>query len=245
MAITTYQHKVMVKGEYILTDLTETELRDHLSKSEADADLVIKILADSRVPQFSIYNVKAWRLDIYSLSGSRDTSWPPKDNLMAYNVFVRNWWQENSDWPGGLEPDAGARKSYLKYGLSEDDARAMAKEYNATHKPGRLSRKAEFEDDGADREYNGYPNYATWNVPLWIDNEQILYLTRLKYIKNDIGLAEDDGPVAGDDVKRFVNTYMGGKTPDLSKREMKDVRWDYIADHWEDERLEMQLERSS
>ena len=164
---------------------------------------------------------------------------------MAYNVFVRNWWKKNSAWPDGLEPDAGARKTYLAHGLSEDDARAMAKEYNATHKPGRLSRKAEYENDGSDREYNGYPNYATWNVSLWIENEYAWYQAKLRYLKDSIGLAEDDGPVTGDDVKRFVATYMGGKTPDLTKREMKDVRWDYIADHWEDERAELQLEHSS
>ena len=164
---------------------------------------------------------------------------------MAYNVFTRNWWKENSAWPNGLEPDPGAKKTYLAYGLSEEDARATCKQYNDAYKPGRLSCKAEYEDDGVDREYNGYPNYATWNVPLWIDNEYPWYLAKLDYIENWIGLDEDDGPVTGEDVKRFVKTNMQGKTPDLDAREMKAVRWDYIANHWEDERKEMQLERSS
>ena len=64
---------------------------------------------------------------------------------MSYSVFVRNWWKENSSWPNGLEPHAGARKTYLAHGLARDSAYEMCQEYNSTHKPGRLSRKAEFQ----------------------------------------------------------------------------------------------------
>lgn len=65
--------------------------------------------------------------------------------MNTYNVFVRNWWKHNPSWPNGIEPDPRARKTYLAHGLLEDDARAFCKEYNATHKPRKLSRKAEFE----------------------------------------------------------------------------------------------------
>lgn len=34
---------------------------------------------------------------------------------------------------------------YLAHACTEDEARAMCKEYNATHEPGRYSVKAEFE----------------------------------------------------------------------------------------------------
>ena len=61
-----------------------------------------------------------------------------------YNVFTRTWWTPNPSWPNGLEPCAG-RKRYLERGVSYDVARARCKDYNETHKPGRLSRKAEFE----------------------------------------------------------------------------------------------------
>lgn len=64
-----------------------------------------------------------------------------------FNVFVRNWWKENPSWPNGLEPEPRAKKTYLFRGLeTEEEARIHAKAYNATHKPGRLSRKAEFEE---------------------------------------------------------------------------------------------------
>ena len=61
-----------------------------------------------------------------------------------YNVFVRSWWKRNAKWPNGLEPHAG-RKTYLRTGLTETQARDFCQTYNATHDPGRASRKAEFE----------------------------------------------------------------------------------------------------
>jgi hypothetical protein len=67
---------------------------------------------------------------------------------MSYSVFVRTFWKENPSWPDGLEPDGTAKKRYLARGLStEDQARKLAKEYNTTHEPGRLSKKAEFTED--------------------------------------------------------------------------------------------------
>ena len=61
-----------------------------------------------------------------------------------YNVFHRTWWVEKSGWPGGLEPGAG-KKTYLARHVTYADAREIQRQYNDTHEPGRLSRKAEFE----------------------------------------------------------------------------------------------------
>ncbi len=61
-----------------------------------------------------------------------------------YKVFVRNWWQNNPQWPNSLEPDGGARKTTIGEVKTQEDARIMCKAYNSTHKPGRLSRKAEY-----------------------------------------------------------------------------------------------------
>lgn len=64
---------------------------------------------------------------------------------MPYNVFVRTWWKRNPNYPGGREPGAG-KKRYLKRGVAtEEEARRICKEYNDTHDPGFLSRKAEYE----------------------------------------------------------------------------------------------------
>jgi hypothetical protein len=64
-----------------------------------------------------------------------------------YRCFVRNWWKLNPSWPGGLEPDGGApKRTIAKNVKTEAEARRICQEYNATHKPGRLSRKAEYEE---------------------------------------------------------------------------------------------------
>jgi hypothetical protein len=60
-----------------------------------------------------------------------------------FKVYVSNWWKENPDWPNGLEPDGTVRHTLKKVG-TEAEARAVCEEYNATHAPGRLSRKAEY-----------------------------------------------------------------------------------------------------
>jgi len=64
-----------------------------------------------------------------------------------YRTFIRTWWRENKDWPNGLEPHAG-RKSYRSSFSTEEEARAACEHYNSTHKPGRLSRKMEYEKGG-------------------------------------------------------------------------------------------------
>jgi hypothetical protein len=62
----------------------------------------------------------------------------------GYNVFSRTWWRNNPAWPDGLEPSPGKRR-YMARGVSHERARQLCDQYNQTHKPGRLSRKAEFE----------------------------------------------------------------------------------------------------
>ncbi len=64
----------------------------------------------------------------------------------SYRVFTRTWWVENPDYPHGLEPGAGC-PTYIGESMTEGEARACAKAYNATHDPGRLSLKAEFESE--------------------------------------------------------------------------------------------------
>ena len=60
-----------------------------------------------------------------------------------FTVFTRTWWKENKSWPNGLEPHAGKRRTIATV-YSEREAQRICKEWNAEHKPGRLSRKAEF-----------------------------------------------------------------------------------------------------
>jgi hypothetical protein len=58
-----------------------------------------------------------------------------------YRVFVRNWWR----WQDSrLVPDPRARKTTLARVATEEEARAICQEHARTHRPGRLSRKAEY-----------------------------------------------------------------------------------------------------
>ena len=68
-----------------------------------------------------------------------------------YTVFVRNWFKYNpsvinelDSSLNGIEPDSRARKYKLATFKTENEARDYAREYNKTHKAGRLSGKAEY-----------------------------------------------------------------------------------------------------
>lgn len=63
-----------------------------------------------------------------------------------FTVFVRTWWRNNKEWPNGLEPHMG-RKKIIKSGLTYDEAVQVCKEWNNSHEPGKLSRKAELSND--------------------------------------------------------------------------------------------------
>ena len=61
----------------------------------------------------------------------------------TWEVFTRTWWKDNPEWPDGREPCIGPSR---KIGTAStiEEARRMCREWNASHPPGRLSRKAEF-----------------------------------------------------------------------------------------------------
>jgi hypothetical protein len=64
-----------------------------------------------------------------------------------FTVFVRTWWKKNPEWPGGREPDSYGTRTIIAHRVkTEEEARTIARQYNATHAPGPLSRKAEFEE---------------------------------------------------------------------------------------------------
>ena len=62
------------------------------------------------------------------------------DENTRYHVFVRNWYRREGK---AIVPGPG-RKTTLAHNVSWSTARAICAEYNDSHDPGRLSRKAEF-----------------------------------------------------------------------------------------------------
>ena len=75
---------------------------------------------------------------------TRVTSDRSDEEKARYRVFSRTWWRSNPAWPDGREPGAGPKRT-LRRNLSYEEARQFCQEWNATHDPGKLSRKAEFE----------------------------------------------------------------------------------------------------
>lgn len=71
--------------------------------------------------------------------------------MEKYTVFVRNFYKlQTNEWTGvkKLVPDPGARRTkLLDYEVDEETARAYCKKWNAEHKPGPFSRKAEYTSD--------------------------------------------------------------------------------------------------
>jgi len=61
---------------------------------------------------------------------------------MNYEVFSRNWWRIEN---GQRVPDAGADKTHIDYVDTQEEARAICKEYNDENEEGILSNKAEYQ----------------------------------------------------------------------------------------------------
>ena len=75
--------------------------------------------------------------------------------------------------------------------------------------------------------YNGYTNWETWNVMLWVGNDE-KYYTRARDFMHNIKGDVDSGLVAA-----FFKVRMFPKgTPDMkSRKEMKVVNWDEVTNH--------------
>lgn len=71
--------------------------------------------------------------------------------------------------------------------------------------------------------YNGYENWATWNVCLWLGNEEPLYREAQR-----IARRSEVTPKAAED---FVKELMPNGTPDFnSPKEYKNVNWSEVAE---------------
>jgi len=65
----------------------------------------------------------------------------------SYAVFTRMWWIDRPDMPEGIMMPSTGPKRTIGRSMTEDEARTMCKEWNATHDYGRLSLKAEYEEE--------------------------------------------------------------------------------------------------
>ena len=63
-----------------------------------------------------------------------------------FKVYHRTWWKESKGWPDGLEPCAGEKHLIGKV-YDEEIAREMCQDWNNNNEAGRLSDKAEYEEN--------------------------------------------------------------------------------------------------
>jgi hypothetical protein len=86
------------------------------------------------------------------------------------------------------------------------------------------------------KEYNGWWNYETWCVGLWIDNDQGLYNMRRELV------AQYDDLVNYELAER-IKTWVDGMVPDLGATlwsdllgaALSEVNWLELADSWREE----------
>ena len=85
--------------------------------------------------------------------------------------------------------------------------------------------------------YNGWTNYETWNVALWLDNEEGSYHywnDRAQEIANDEG-KEDGACTLADELKASIGDNapeLEGTYSDLLSAALSEVDWYEIAEHY-------------
>ena len=90
----------------------------------------------------------------------------------------------------------------------------------------------------SDNTYQGFANYATWNVELWADNEYDIYTAKCAWLERK------SKPVRAWQAKRFYLDYITSYQTDLRGNtepgtRTKDIDFSDLAEHWETDRLEM------
>ncbi len=84
--------------------------------------------------------------------------------------------------------------------------------------------------------YNGWKNWETWNVNLWIDNEYPLYQQKVAFLRAPRKWGAE---LAAHDVRTFVESVFPDGTPDMQRDEketvaeqMDKVDWAELTEHF-------------
>lgn len=74
-----------------------------------------------------------------------------------------------------------------------------------------------------ERNYNGYANWATWNVALWMNNDEGLYREMQRFARRHEATERS--------AENFVLELMPNGTPDMdTAAEYSEVDWEHIAE---------------
>jgi hypothetical protein len=85
--------------------------------------------------------------------------------------------------------------------------------------------------------YNGWTNWETWNVELWIDNEEGIYREKQRFLRRN---SEED-EIDADKVEKFCRDIFPDGTPDMKddpRGDMNRVNWEELAESWSEEAKE-------
>jgi len=81
------------------------------------------------------------------------------------------------------------------------------------------------------KEYNGWTNWETWNVLIWLDNDEDLYHMKQSFIRRNEHKQNFESIV-----KSFLIVMFPNGTPDMkSAVEMEAVNYQEIAETWKEE----------
>jgi hypothetical protein len=82
--------------------------------------------------------------------------------------------------------------------------------------------------------YQGWTNYQTWAVALWVDNDEGLYHERIRVVRRSLARGN------AYDVERALKSWIEEMTPDMGATlwadlltsALSDVDWSELAAHW-------------
>jgi hypothetical protein len=75
-----------------------------------------------------------------------------------------------------------------------------------------------------DNTYNGWRNWATWNMALWLDNDEETYRMLRRAFRRDLA---DIQAFLADNCSPFATG-----TPDMDPGDVSQVDWDEIREAW-------------
>lgn len=93
----------------------------------------------------------------------------------------------------------------------------------------------------SDTKYNGWTNYETWLVNLWLDNDGTSEMLREQAAERFETKADFDSYQFGKHVRETVEELYAEQVPecgmlaDLVNAAFSAVNWDEIAEHYEDD----------